>query len=77
MIWTLKMGNKLFHEWYQEWSTYASCSDANNATKMFAFHQALPAGLINKLIGLSPTPTTLARLVDKARLFDQQYQLWK
>jgi hypothetical protein len=77
MIWTLKMGNKPFHEWYQEWSTYASCSDANDATKMFAFRQALPAGLNDKLVGLSPAPTTLAGLVDKAHLFDQQYQLWK
>jgi hypothetical protein len=77
MIWTLKMGNKPFHEWYQEWSTYASHSDANDATKMFAFCQALPAGLNDKLIGLSPAPMTLAGLVDKARLFDQQYQLWK
>jgi hypothetical protein len=70
MIWTLKMGNKLFHEWYQEWSTYASRSDANDATKMFAFCQALTAGLNDKLVGLSPAPTTLAGLVDKARLFD-------
>jgi hypothetical protein len=77
MIWTLKMGNKPFHEWYQEWSTYASCSNANDVIKMFAFHQALPAGLNDKLIGLSPTLMTLAGLVNKARLFDQQYQLWK
>jgi hypothetical protein len=77
MIWTLKMGNKPFHEWYQEWSMYASRSDANDATKMFAFRQALPAGLNNKLVSLSPAPTTLAGLVDKAHLFDQQYWLWK
>jgi hypothetical protein len=75
MIWTLKMGNKPFHEWYQEWSTYTSQSDANDATKMFAFRQALPAGLNDKLVGLSPAPTTLAGLVNKACLFDQQYQL--
>jgi hypothetical protein len=33
-IWTLKMNNHPFHEWYQEWSTYASRSGANDATKM-------------------------------------------
>jgi hypothetical protein len=36
-IWTIHIKNRPFHEWYQEWSTYAACSGANNATKMFAF----------------------------------------
>ena len=76
-IWTLKMNNRPFHEWYQEWSTYASRSGANDATKMYAFRQALPAGLNDRLVGLSPAPTTLTDLVDKARLFDQQWQLWR
>jgi hypothetical protein len=75
-IWTIKMNNCPFHEWYQEWSTYTSRSGANDATKMYAFRQALPAGLNNKLIGVSPALTTLDDLVDKTRLFDQQWQLW-
>jgi hypothetical protein len=76
-IWTLKMNNRPFHEWYQEWSTYASRSGANDATKMYAFRQALPAALNDKLVGVSPTPTTFDDLVEKTRLFDQQWQLWR
>jgi hypothetical protein len=41
-IWTIHMKNRPFHEWYQEWSTYAARSGANDATKMYAFRQALP-----------------------------------
>jgi hypothetical protein len=76
-IWSLKMGNHPFHEWYQEWSTYAARCHANDTTKMFAFQQALPQGLNDKLIGVSPAPDTLNALVDKARLFGQQWQLWR
>jgi hypothetical protein len=76
-IWQLKMGNRPFHEWYQEWSTYASRSGANDATKMYAFRQALPQGLNDKLVGLATPPTTLTALVEHARLFDQQWQMWR
>jgi hypothetical protein len=76
-IWSLKMGNRPFHEWYQEWSTYASRSGANDVTKMYAFRQALPQGLNDKLVGISPAPTTLHDLVEKAKAFDQQYHIWK
>jgi hypothetical protein len=76
-IWTLKMGNRPFHEWFQEWSTYAARCGANDTTKMFAFQQALPQGLNDKLVGVSPTPDTLAALIDHARLFDQQWQMWR
>jgi hypothetical protein len=75
-IWTVHMKNRPFHEWYQEWSTYASRSGANDATKMYAFRQALPRGLNDKLSGVTPVPTTLTELVNKARDFDQQYRLW-
>jgi hypothetical protein len=44
---------------------------------MFAFRQALPQGLNDKLVGVSPAPDTLAALVDHARLFDQQWQMWR
>ena len=76
-LWTVKMGNRPFHEWYQEWSTYASRSEANNATKMYVFRQALPQGLNDKLVGVTPAPTTLNDLVKKARSFDQQWQMWR
>ena len=65
-LWTIKMGNCSFHEWYQEWSTYAARSEANDATKMYAFRQALPQGSNDKLVGVTPTPTTLTDLVEKA-----------
>jgi Retrotransposon gag protein len=68
-IWTVHMKNRPFHEWYQEWSTYAARSGANDATKMYAFRQALPRGLNDKLLGVTPIPTTLTGLVDKARAF--------
>ena len=72
----VKMENCPFHKWYQEWSTYASQSEANDATKMYVFRQALPQGLNDKLVGITPAPTTLTDLVNKARSFDQQYQLY-
>jgi hypothetical protein len=56
-IWSIKMGNRPFHEWFQEWSTYAARCGANDTTKMFAFRQALPQGLNDKLVGVSPHPT--------------------
>jgi len=66
-LWTVKMGNHPFHEWYQEWSTYSSWSEANDATKMYVFRQALPQGLNDKLVGVTPALTMLADLVEKAR----------
>jgi hypothetical protein len=76
-IWTIKMGNRPFHEWFQEWSTYAARCGANDTTKMFAFRQALPQGLNDKLVGVSPAPDTLDALIDHARRFDQQWQMWR
>ncbi len=65
-----KMGGRPFNEWYQEWSTYASCSRANEETKMFAFRKALPQALHQKIIGVSPQPMTLDDLAEKAREFN-------
>ena len=64
---TLQMGNRSFEEWYQEWATYASRSGANEATKMWAFRKAIPGALNQKLIGLSPQPTTMDDLVKRDR----------
>jgi Retrotransposon gag protein len=64
LLHTIKMNNKPFSEWYQEWSTHANCSGANKETKMYAFHQNIPAALHQKIIGVSPTPTiALPRLL--------------
>jgi hypothetical protein len=67
---TSKMGGRPFNEWYQDWSTYTSRSGANEDTQMFAFQKALPMALHQKIMGVSPQPTTLEGLVEKARKFD-------
>jgi len=46
----------------------------DEATKMYAFCRALDTALYNKLLQLSPMPTTLAGLVEKAREFDKNWR---
>ena len=70
-MYTSRMGTHHFSEWYQEWSTYALHSGANEETKMFAFRKALPQALHQKILGVSPQPTTLDDLVEKAREFNR------
>jgi hypothetical protein len=70
------MGNKPFSEWYQEWSTHANRSGTNKETKMYAFRQNIPATLHQKIIGVSPAPTTLSHLVKLARDFDQTWCMY-
>ena len=53
-MYTFKMGNKPFNEWYQEWSTHASRSGANEQTQMYAFRKAIPIALHQKLLTVSP-----------------------
>ena len=43
---------------------------------MYAFRVNLNQGLHTKLLGLSPQPTTLKDLVEKAREFDRVYHLY-
>ena len=73
---SLKMGNRPFSDWYQEWSTHASRSKANDETKMYAFRQNLPAPLHAKILGVHPAPTTLTRLVELAKDFDQLWRMY-
>ena len=73
---TLKMNNRPFSEWYQEWSTHASRSGANETTKMYAFRQNISSVLNNKILGVSPTPTTMPRLVALAKEFDQSWRTY-
>ena len=75
-MYTSRMNSRHFDEWYQEWSTYASRSGANEETKMFAFRKALPPALHQKILGVSPQPTTLDDLVDRAREFDRVWRLY-
>jgi len=76
LLHTLKMNNKPFSEWYQEWSTHANRSGANDETKMYAFRQNIPAALHQKIIGVSPAPTTLQRLVELAKEFNQTWRMY-
>jgi len=70
------MGTKDFATWFLEWSTQARCTRVDETTKMWAFRRSLPATLQNKLLMLSPQPTTLDALVEKAREFEKNWQIF-
>ena len=74
---TYRMGSTPFNEWYQKWSTYAARANVDDNTKMFAFRRALPEALHAKILGVSPQPTTLAVLVERARDFDRLWRMYK
>jgi hypothetical protein len=73
---TLRMGTRPFSEWYQEWSTHASRSGANDATKMYAFRQNIPIPLHNKILRVTPSPTTLECLAALTKEFDQVWRIY-
>jgi len=73
---SLHQRNREFNEWYQEWSQYARRTGVDEITKMFAFRNALNAALANKLLTVSPQPTTLPTLVEKAREFDRNWRIF-
>src|ERR1700761_4854744 len=75
-MYSSKMGTRPFNEWYQDWSTYASRSGANEETQMFAFRKALPQALHQKIMGVFPQPTTLEGLAEKAREFDRLWRMY-
>ena len=76
MMHNYPQGNRPFNEWYQTWYTHASRAGVDEQTKMFAFRRNLNQALHNKLLTVSPQPTTLTTLVTKAREFDRLYQLY-
>ena len=76
-MYSTRMGSRPFNEWYQEWSVHAARAGVDEKTRMFAFRTNLPEALHNKLLGLSPQPTTMATLVEKTRLFDNTYHAYK
>ena len=43
---------------------------------MFAFRKVLPQAMHEKILGVSPQPTTLDDLVEKAREFDHIWRLY-
>src|SRR5712672_1718236 len=73
---SLRQQNRPFYEWYQEWITHANRSGANKQTKIFAFRRNIHPSLHVKLLGVSPIPTTLLRLVELANEFNQSFQMW-
>jgi hypothetical protein len=75
-IHNLPMGGKEFNVWYQEWSQHARRSQIDKATKMYAFRKNLNPSLHQKIIQITPQPTTLAALVDKARDLDRNWRLY-
>jgi hypothetical protein len=75
-IYNLPMGGKEFNVWYQEWSQHARRSQIDEATKMYAFRKNLNPSLHQKIIQITPQPTTLAALVDKARDLDRNWHLY-
>jgi hypothetical protein len=62
--------------WYQEWSQYEQRSQVDEATKMYAFRKNLNPSLHQKIIQITPQPTTLAALIDKAQDLDQNWRLY-
>jgi hypothetical protein len=64
------MHQQEFNKWYQEWLMYATHAGVDERTKMYTFCRMLPRALHEKIIALSPQPTTLADLVEKACDFD-------
>jgi hypothetical protein len=75
-IHNLPMGGKEFNVWFQEWSQYERRSQVDEATKMYAFRKNLNPSLHQKIIQITPQPTTLAALIDKARDLDQNWHLY-
>jgi hypothetical protein len=73
----LHMNNREFNNWYQEWSTHATRSGADDATKMYAFRRMLPHPLHAKIIGVTPQPATLTELVTKACKFNRLWRIYE
>jgi hypothetical protein len=75
-IHSLPMAGKEFNVWFQEWSQYECRSQVDEATKMYAFRKNLNPSLHQKIIQITPQPTTLAGLVNKARDLNQNWCLY-
>ena len=68
---SLRMGNREFNDWFQEWSAHCRRANVDEGTKMYPFRRALNQALNQKLVNVSPQPTTLDALVEKARDLDR------
>ncbi len=67
-MFNMKQGAHQFNGWYQEWSTFAAHLGANEDTQIYAFNHNLNNGIHQKLLGVSPTPTTLAVTTNVAHI---------
>jgi len=72
----ISIGTKDFATWFLDWSTQARRMGVDEMTKVWAFRRALLAALQNKLLTLSPQPTTLDTLVEKAWEFERNWQIF-
>jgi hypothetical protein len=72
----LPMGQQDFNSWYLTWSMHARRANVDAATTMYAFRRNLNPVLHNKIISLSPQPTTLDELVTQARNLDNQWRMF-
>ena len=75
-MYACKMANQGFNEWFQEWGQHAQHANVDDVTKMFAFCNNLNGTLNQKMMLLTPQPTTLAATVKKARDFDCNWRLY-
>jgi len=71
------IGTRDFATWFQEWSTEARRARVDETTQMWAFRCNLPTILQQKLLTLSPQPTTLDTLIEKAQEFDRNWQIFR
>jgi len=71
-----RMGTNSFATWFQDWSTQVRHTGVDEFTKMWAFRRNLLPGLQQKLLTLSPQPTTLNELVEKTWEFDRNWQIF-
>jgi hypothetical protein len=72
----LPMGQQDFNAWYLNWSMHARRANVDAATTMYAFRKNLNPVLHNKIISLSPQPTTLEELVTQARNLDNNWRMF-
>jgi len=70
------MGSREFNEWYQEWSMYARRANIDEQTRMYAFRKNLNQLLHQKIILMSPQPTTMTALVEAARGLDKNWRMF-
>src|SRR5579863_5051832 len=65
-----------FGKWYQIWSQYARRAGVDDTTKQYAFRRCLHPSLQQKLLNVTPAPTTLDAMVQKARDFDRNWRIY-